>query len=94
MDGGSPARRARRRRWFSSAANGAWMCSRITPVLTGAGKSGLGIAIDLGTTTIAAQMIDLATGSVLGVETNSQSPGIVRVGCDEQDSRGLAREPI
>jgi uncharacterized 2Fe-2S/4Fe-4S cluster protein (DUF4445 family) len=37
--------------------------------LSGAGKRGLGIAIDLGTTTIAAQMIDLATGSVLGVET-------------------------
>ena len=36
---------------------------------SGAGKSGLGIAVDLGTTTIAAQMIDLATGSVLGVET-------------------------
>jgi len=34
-----------------------------------AGKTGLGIAIDLGTTTIAAQMIDLATGSVLAVET-------------------------
>jgi uncharacterized 2Fe-2S/4Fe-4S cluster protein (DUF4445 family) len=38
-------------------------------ILSGAGKSGLGIAIDLGTTTIAAQMIDLATGNVLGVET-------------------------
>jgi uncharacterized 2Fe-2S/4Fe-4S cluster protein (DUF4445 family) len=38
--------------------------------LSGAGKSGLGIAIDLGTTTIAAQTIDMATGSVLGVETN------------------------
>ena len=37
--------------------------------LSGAGKRDLGIAIDLGTTTIAAQMIDLATGSVLGVET-------------------------
>ena len=37
--------------------------------LSGAGKRGLGIAIDLGTTTIAAQMIDLATGRVLGVET-------------------------
>lgn len=37
--------------------------------LSGAGKSGLGIAIDLGTTTIAAQMIDLATGNVLSVET-------------------------
>jgi uncharacterized 2Fe-2S/4Fe-4S cluster protein (DUF4445 family) len=37
--------------------------------VSGASKSGLGIAIDLGTTTIAAQMIDLATGNVLGVET-------------------------
>ncbi len=37
--------------------------------LTGAGKHGLGIAIDLGTTTIAAQIMDLATGKVLGVET-------------------------
>ena len=37
--------------------------------LSGMGKRGLGIAIDLGTTTIAAQMIDLATGNVLGVET-------------------------
>jgi uncharacterized 2Fe-2S/4Fe-4S cluster protein (DUF4445 family) len=30
---------------------------------------GLGIAIDLGTTTIAAQLVDFATGDVLGVET-------------------------
>jgi uncharacterized 2Fe-2S/4Fe-4S cluster protein (DUF4445 family) len=37
--------------------------------LCGAGKSGLGIAIDLGTTTIAAQIIDLTSGNVLGVET-------------------------
>jgi uncharacterized 2Fe-2S/4Fe-4S cluster protein (DUF4445 family) len=39
------------------------------------GKRGLGIAIDLGTTTIAAQMIDLQTGDVLAVETalNPQS---------------------
>jgi uncharacterized 2Fe-2S/4Fe-4S cluster protein (DUF4445 family) len=44
--------------------------------LTGAGKSGLGIAIDLGTTTIAAQTIDMATGSVVSVETglNPQAP--------------------
>ena len=34
-----------------------------------AGRSGLGIAIDLGTTTIAAQLLDLASGSVLAVET-------------------------
>jgi uncharacterized 2Fe-2S/4Fe-4S cluster protein (DUF4445 family) len=33
------------------------------------GKLGLGIAIDVGTTTIAAQMVDLKTGTVLGVET-------------------------
>ena len=37
--------------------------------LAGAGKHGFGIAIDLGTTTIAAQIVDLASGSVLGVET-------------------------
>ena len=37
--------------------------------LSSAGKSGLGIAIDLGTTTIAAQLIDMATGNVLAVET-------------------------
>jgi uncharacterized 2Fe-2S/4Fe-4S cluster protein (DUF4445 family) len=33
------------------------------------GRTGLGIAIDLGTTTVAAQLIDLATGSIVGVET-------------------------
>jgi uncharacterized 2Fe-2S/4Fe-4S cluster protein (DUF4445 family) len=38
--------------------------------LSGAGKSGLGIAVDLGTTTIAAQLIDLASGSVLAVQTD------------------------
>ena len=37
--------------------------------LAGAGKHGLGIAIDLGTTTMAAQIVDMASGSVLGVET-------------------------
>jgi uncharacterized 2Fe-2S/4Fe-4S cluster protein (DUF4445 family) len=37
--------------------------------LAGAEKHGLGIAIDLGTTTIAAQIVDLATGTVLAVET-------------------------
>lgn len=44
--------------------------------LAGAGKRGLGIAIDLGTTTIAAQIVDLASGDVLGVETelNPQAP--------------------
>jgi uncharacterized 2Fe-2S/4Fe-4S cluster protein (DUF4445 family) len=38
--------------------------------VSAAGRPGLGIAIDLGTTTIAAQMIELSTGSVLAVETN------------------------
>jgi uncharacterized 2Fe-2S/4Fe-4S cluster protein (DUF4445 family) len=37
--------------------------------MTAMGRSGLGIAIDLGTTTIAAQIIDMASGNVLGVET-------------------------
>jgi uncharacterized 2Fe-2S/4Fe-4S cluster protein (DUF4445 family) len=37
--------------------------------LAGSARSGLGIAIDLGTTTIAAQTIDLATGNVLAIET-------------------------
>jgi uncharacterized 2Fe-2S/4Fe-4S cluster protein (DUF4445 family) len=39
------------------------------------GRNNLGIAIDLGTTTIAAQLIDLATGDVFAVETmlNPQS---------------------
>ena len=38
-------------------------------LLSGQGRRGVGIAIDLGTTTIAAQMIDLASGRVLGVCT-------------------------
>lgn len=44
-------------------------------VMRGAGKQGKGIAIDLGTTTIAAQMIDLSSGDVIAVETalNPQS---------------------
>ncbi len=43
--------------------------------LSAAKKRGLGIAIDLGTTTIAAQMMDMASGDVLAVETelNPQS---------------------
>jgi uncharacterized 2Fe-2S/4Fe-4S cluster protein (DUF4445 family) len=38
-------------------------------LLRGHGKRGLAIALDLGTTTIAAQMIDLESGCVLGVRT-------------------------
>lgn len=37
--------------------------------LSGSARTGVGIAVDLGTTTIAAQMLDLARGSVLAVET-------------------------
>jgi uncharacterized 2Fe-2S/4Fe-4S cluster protein (DUF4445 family) len=41
----------------------------------GTGKKGLGIAIDLGTTTIVAQLVDLNSGEVIAVETalNPQS---------------------
>lgn len=38
--------------------------------ISGGGKRGLGIAIDLGTTTIAAQMIDFASGDVIAGETS------------------------
>ena len=41
-----------------------------TSPLEGQGRTGLGIAVDVGTTTIAAQMLDLATGRVLGVRTS------------------------
>jgi uncharacterized 2Fe-2S/4Fe-4S cluster protein (DUF4445 family) len=37
--------------------------------LSGSARSGLGIAVDLGTTTIAAQLLDLSTGNVLAVKT-------------------------
>jgi len=57
---------------------GQWQMDILTDnsTMTSTLKSGLGIAIDLGTTTIAAQMVDLATGRVLGVETgfNPQAP--------------------
>ncbi len=37
--------------------------------LRGSARSGLGIAVDIGTTTLVAQMVDLATGDLLGVRT-------------------------
>ena len=56
---------------------GQWRMDVLSDVspLAGAGKHGLGIAIDLGTTTIAAQMIDMASGEVLALKTmlNPQS---------------------
>jgi len=38
--------------------------------ISGTGKTGLGVAIDLGTTTIVGQLVDLASGSVLAVDTS------------------------
>ena len=43
-------------------------------------RQGLGIAIDLGTTTLAAQLLDLSTGNVLAVETALNEQG--RFGAD------------
>lgn len=43
-------------------------------------RQGLGIAIDLGTTTLAAQLLDLASGNVLAVETALNEQG--RFGAD------------
>src|SRR5450631_1676962 len=50
---------------------GEWRMDVLTDdtLLNGDGRNGLGVAIDLGTTTIAAQMIDLATGRILAVRT-------------------------
>ena len=50
---------------------GQWRMDVLTDasLLAAEGGSGLGIAIDLGTTTVAAQMIDMSTGNVLAVET-------------------------
>jgi uncharacterized 2Fe-2S/4Fe-4S cluster protein (DUF4445 family) len=50
---------------------GQWRMEVLTDAsrLVSVGKHGLGIAIDLGTTTIAAQIIDLNSGNVLAVET-------------------------
>lgn len=47
----------------------------VPAVLRSRERRGLGIAIDLGTTTIAAQLIDVESGTILGVETqlNPQS---------------------
>ncbi len=38
-------------------------------------RNGYGIAVDIGTTTIVAQMIELTTGKVMGVETNKNPQG-------------------
>jgi uncharacterized 2Fe-2S/4Fe-4S cluster protein (DUF4445 family) len=38
-------------------------------VLSGSRRNGLAIAVDLGTTTVVAQMVDLATGTVVGMRT-------------------------
>ena len=69
MGGVSPARHARRCRLVLECSQWHMDILADNSGLSRGGKSGLGIAIDLGTTTIAAQMIDMATGSVLAVET-------------------------
>ncbi len=38
-------------------------------------REGLGVAVDLGTTTLAAQLLDLRTGGVLAVKTASECSG-------------------
>ena len=50
---------------------GQWHMDVLTDAtsMAAAGKPGLGIAIDLGTTTIAAQIVDMTSGNILGVET-------------------------
>lgn len=49
---------------------GQWEMNVLTDeTLAPAGRQGLGIAVDLGTTTIAAQLVNLATGEVLAVAT-------------------------
>ena len=59
--------------------------------MAGAGKSGLGIAIDLGTTTVAAQLIDLATGTVLAVQTDLNPQASFGAGRHESDPGGSIR---
>jgi uncharacterized 2Fe-2S/4Fe-4S cluster protein (DUF4445 family) len=57
-------------------------------------RDGLGIAVDLGTTTIVAQLVDLGRGSVLGVETALNAQG--RFGSDlmTRIEAALAGEPL
>lgn len=64
--------------------------SDATP-LTIVPKPGLGVAVDVGTTTIVAQLVDLSTGNVLGVRTalNAQA----RHGADIMSRVGYAVAP-
>lgn len=70
--------------------------------LSGKGKRGFGIAVDLGTTTIAAQIIDLATRNVLGVETElnpqasfgSDVMSRIRAASSGADLASIVRESI
>jgi uncharacterized 2Fe-2S/4Fe-4S cluster protein (DUF4445 family) len=66
------------------------------------GKHGLGIAIDLGTTTIAAQMMDLKNGTVLSVETElnpqarfgSDVMSRIQAALDGRDLTGMVRSAL
>jgi uncharacterized 2Fe-2S/4Fe-4S cluster protein (DUF4445 family) len=80
---------------------GQWHMDVLTDAfkVTGAGKEGLGIAIDLGTTTIVGQIVDLAAGDVLGVETmlnpqtafGSDVMSRIRAALDGADLTGVVR---
>lgn len=54
-------------------------------------RAGYGVAVDLGTTTMAAQLLDLATGHVLAVRTARNPQG--SLGADIMSRLQFAREP-
>ncbi len=66
------------------------------------GKRGLGVAIDLGTTTIAAQLLDLNAGTVLAIETElnpqarfgSDVMSRIHATLDGQDLTSMLREAL
>ncbi len=70
--------------------------------LRGSARTGLGIAIDVGTTTLVAQMVDLATGDLVGVQTalNPQTAfgadimSRVRFAMTKPDLTALIREAV
>ena len=55
--------------WLSKSSNGRCVCWPTTPTSRSRPRAGLGAAIDLGTTTLVVQVVDLSTGEVLRVET-------------------------
>ena len=100
--GGLPARPSQTCLWYWSASNGIWRSSATTQPCRAQESRASGIAIDLGTTTIAAQLIDLATGNVLGVETElnpqaafgSDVMSRIRAACRRADLTTIVRASI